>query len=120
MVSASELTARIVSKVAGLPLHTKVLLAIATALFVTELLLRRLAPRSRLYARWKVVIESIGAFWTAVILSVAYFLSVSLISALLKLLGRDPLDRRLEPEATFWRPHEANPLGPRMAARHQF
>ena len=119
-MSASELTAKIVSMLAGLPLLTKVLLAIATTLFLTELLLRRLAPRSRVYARWKVLIESIGAFWTAIILSVVYFLSVSLASAILKFLGRDPLDRRLDPEATFWRPHEANPLGPRIAARHQF
>jgi hypothetical protein len=119
-VSASELAARMVSKLAGLPLHTKVLLALATSLFLTELLLRRLAPRSRVYARWKVLLEAIGVFWTAIILSVVYFLSVSLASAFLKLLGRDPLDRRLEPEVTFWRPHEANPLGPRMAARHQF
>ena len=38
----------------------------------------------------------------------------------MRLLGKDPLDRRLKPEPTFWRRHEPNPLGPEAAARHQF
>ena len=119
-MSASEIVGRLVHRLAGLPLHTKVLLAVATAIFLTEVLLRRVAPRSRIYARWKVFFEGIGKFWTAIILSVVYFLSVALVSAMMKLFGRDPLDRRLVPEPTFWRPHEPNPLGPHAAARHQF
>jgi hypothetical protein len=38
----------------------------------------------------------------------------------MRLFGKDPLDRSLRPEPSFWRPHEPNPLGPSAAARHQF
>ena len=85
-----------------------------------ELLLRRFAPSSRAYAAWQHFFETIGGVWTAVILSIVYFLSVSLVAAGMRLLGKDPLDRSLRSEATFWRPHEPNPLGPKAAARHQF
>jgi hypothetical protein len=49
-----------------------------------------------------------------------YFVSVSFVSIFMKLRGRDLLDRGLDPEPTFWRPHEPNPLGERAAVRHQF
>jgi hypothetical protein len=104
----------------ALPLHTRVLLALATTVFVIELVLRRVAPRSRFYAGWTKAFQAIGKFWTAIILSVVYFLSVALVSAFMKLRGKDLLDRGLAPEPTFWRPHDPNPLGPRAAARHQF
>jgi hypothetical protein len=78
------------------------------------------APRSRFYAGWTKVFQTLGRFWTAVILSVVYFVSVAVVSAFMKLRGKDLLDRTLDPEPTFWRPHEPNPLGPRAAVRHQF
>ena len=105
---------------AGLPLHTRVLLGLATTVFVIELVLRRVAPESRFYAGWTRVFQTIGKFWTAVILSVVYFVSVAVVSALMKLRGKDLLDRGLQPEPTFWRQHDPNPLGPRAAVRHQF
>lgn len=79
----------------------------------------RVAPRSALYGGWKRVVETLGAFWTAVILGVVYFVSVSLVSAFMRLRGEDPLDRALD-GGSAWRPHEPNPLGPLAAARHQF
>jgi hypothetical protein len=106
--------------IAGLPTHTKVLLALATTVFVVELALRRFAPRSAVYARWTAVFHAIGAVWTAVILSLVYFLSVALVSLFAKLTRKDPLDRKLAQEPSFWRTHEPNPLGPQAAARHQF
>jgi hypothetical protein len=42
------------------------------------------------------------------------------VSAFMRLMGRDPLDRTLAPEPTWWRRHDPNPLGPQAAARHQF
>jgi hypothetical protein len=104
----------------GLPLHTRVLLTLATAVFLTELVLRRVAPRSRFYAGWTRTFQTIGKFWTAIILSIVYFLSVALVSVFMRLRGKDLLDRDLTPEPTFWRPHEPNPLGPQAAVRHQF
>ena len=84
------------------------------------LALRRFAPRSAVYARWTAFFHSVGAVWTAVILSFVYFLSVAGVSLFMKLAGKDPLDRQLDSEPSFWRPHQPNPLGPRAAARHQF
>lgn len=105
---------------ASRPPHVKVLLGLATCLMLGELCLRRLAPRSRFYAAWTRMFEGLGKFWTAVLLSVVYALSVGPVSLAFRLLGKDPLDRRLRPEPSFWRAHEPNPLGPEAAARHQF
>ena len=105
---------------AARPPVMKGLLVFATTVVLIELAFRRLAPRSAAYKRWTAFFEGIGAVWSAVLLGVIYFVSVSLTSLGLKLSGKDPLDRSLKPEPSFWRPHEPNPLGPRAAARHQF
>jgi saxitoxin biosynthesis operon SxtJ-like protein len=105
---------------AGLPLHTKVLLGLAVVFFLTELGLRRFARGSVFYRKWTAGLEAVGAFWTAIILSLVYVLSVGPVSVFMRLFGKDPLDRKLEPESSFWRAHEPNPLGMQAAARHQF
>jgi hypothetical protein len=102
------------------PAHTRVLLALAVTVLVGELLFRRFAPRSRAYARWTAFFQAVGKVWTAVILSIVYFVSVALVSVFMRLFGKDPLDRSLRKEPSFWRAHEPNPLGPRAASRHQF
>lgn len=104
---------------AGLGLRYKILAFAATVVLV-EIAFRRLAPRSKAYARWTRFFESIGRVWTAVILSLVYLLSVGPVGVMMRLFAKDPLDRGLAPEPTFWRAHEPNPLGPERAARHQF
>ena len=104
---------------AGLSFRAKLLIAASTVVLV-ELCFRWFAKRSRAYARWTKFFEAIGKVWTAVLLGLIYFLSVSAVSIVMKALGKDPLDRSLQPEASAWRPHEPNPLGPEAAARHQF
>jgi hypothetical protein len=99
--------------------HHKIL-SLACAILVIEIAFRRLAPASRAYARWTALFQAVGAVWTAVILSVVYVFSVGPIGLVMRLLGKDPLDRKLGAEATFWRRHEPNPLGPQAAVRHQF
>ena len=96
------------------------LLTLATLILLIELAFRGVAPKSRAYARWTEAFKAVGAVWTAVILSIVYLLSVGPISVGMRLLGKDPLDRTLVKEPSFWRAHEANPLGPEAAARHQF
>jgi hypothetical protein len=108
-----------VSRFAGLPLRWKIVAA-ASIVVLVELALRRLAPKSRTYARWSAFFQGIGKVWTAVLLAIVYLLSVGPIGLVMRLFGRDPLDRRLLPEPSFWRAHEPNPLGPERAARHQF
>ena len=102
------------------PTHTRVILAIATTMFLVELAFRYFAPKSKAYTYWTRFFQGLGKFWTAVILALVYFLSVALVGIGLKLLRKDPLDRKLTPEPSFWRTHEPNPLGPTAAARHQF
>jgi hypothetical protein len=105
---------------AARPPLVKGLLVFATSVTLIELVFRRVAPRSLAYKRWTAFFEGIGHVWAMVILGLIYFVSVSLTSLGVRLARKDLLDRALRPEPTFWRPHEANPLGPRAAARHQF
>lgn len=109
----------LLASLADLPLRWKVL-AFATTVVLIELAFRHLAPKSRAYARWTGFFQGIGMVWTAVILAVVYVVSVGPIGLVMRLAGKDPLDRRLAPEPSFWRAHEPNPLGPEKAARHQF
>jgi hypothetical protein len=104
---------------AALPLRWKIL-ALATAVVLVELGFRRFAPKSQAYARWTRFFQAIGSVWTAVILSIVYLLSVGPVGLVMRLLGKDPLDRALAPEPSFWRAHEPNPHGPERASRHQF
>ena len=85
-----------------------------------ELFFRRFAPKSPAYAAWARFFEGLGSAWTAVLLAIVYFASVSFVAVGMRLFGKDPLDRGLAPEPSFWRPHEQSPLGPEAAARHQF
>jgi hypothetical protein len=105
---------------AGLPLYKQILLSLGCTLVAVELTLRRFAREKPIYKRWTHGIETLGAFWTAVILSIVYFFSVSFVSIGMKLAGKDLLDKGLAPEPTFWRTHEPNPLGRLAAVRHQF
>jgi hypothetical protein len=104
---------------AGLALRYKVL-AFATTVVLVELAFRRFAPKSQAYARWTRFFQGLGSVWTAVILSIVYLFSVGPIGLAMRLLGKDPLDRAITREPSFWRAHEPNPLGPQRAARHQF
>ena len=104
---------------AGLALRFKVL-SLATVVVLVELAFRRFAPKSQAYARWTRFFQGIGSVWTAVLLSLIYTLSVGPIGLVMRLMGKDPLDRSLAAEPSFWRRHEPNPLGPERAARHQF
>jgi hypothetical protein len=111
---------RLAAWLLALPTHTRVLLALATTVFLVELALRRFAPRSTAYRKWTAFFHAVGAVWTAIILSIVYFVSVAGVSLGMRLARKDPLDRQVGDEPTFWRPHQPNPLGARAAARHQF
>jgi len=119
-LSPSDILAAFSAWFAGRPPLTRGILVFATTVMLVELAFRRLAPKSEAYKRWTAFFEGIGAVWSAVLLGVIYFFSVSLTSWILKLTGKDPLDRSLKPQPSFWKAHEANPLGPEAAARHQF
>lgn len=119
-MNVSEIGGRAVHWFAALPTYKQALLAVATTMFVVELILRRFARGTPLYRKWTAFFEGLGAFWSAIILSIVYFVSVAIVSVFMKLARKDLLDRRLDAEPSFWRTHEPNPLGPIAAARHQF
>jgi Saxitoxin biosynthesis operon protein SxtJ len=103
----------------ALPFRIRIL-AVAAAVVLAELGLRFFVSRSRAYAAWTAFFKAIGVVWTAALLSVVYLLSVGPVGLIMRLSGKDPLDRTLHAEPSFWRAHEPNPLGPEQAARHQF
>jgi hypothetical protein len=105
--------------IGALPWRGK-LLILASVVVLVELAFRRFAPRSEAYRRWTAFFQGIGSVWTGVLLAVIYVVSVGLVSLFMRLRASDPLDRGLASEPSFWRAHEANPLGPLAAARHQF
>jgi hypothetical protein len=119
-LSLASIFDRIALWFASRPTHTKVLLGLATFLVGAELLFRWIAPSSRAYATWTRLFQGIGHVWTGALLAVIYILSIGLVSLAFRLLGKDPLDRELRAEPSFWRSHEANPLGAQRAVRHQF
>jgi hypothetical protein len=98
----------------------KSVLAFAGTVFLVELAFRRFGRGSKAYVVWTRLFEGIGKVWTAVILSVVYVLSVGPVGLVMRLLGRDLLDRTMAAEPSFWRTHEPNPMGPAAAVRHQF
>jgi hypothetical protein len=95
-------------------------LTVAACVVGIELVLRHGAPRSDIYRNWTKFFEGIGKVWTAVLLGIIYFLSVSLVSLGMRLFGRDLLDRALVVEPSFWRTPDRGNLDPKTAARHLF
>lgn len=115
-----DFVAAVVSWFAHLTPFKKGLLGFATTVFLVELAFRRIAPASAAYAAWTRFFQGIGKVWTAVILSIVYVGSVGIIGIVMRVLGKDPLDRTLVAEPSFWRAHEPNSLGAVEAVRHQF
>ena len=104
----------------GLATHKRVMLALACFVLVVELVLRSVARGSAVYAAWTRFFERIGDVVSGMLLVVVYAVSVGPISLILRLKGDDPLDRKVQPGASAWHPHQPNPLGAESAARHQF
>lgn len=110
---------QVITRVWALPWQLK-LLALFVLVVGTEMLLKRFAPDSAFYRSWQRAFERIGVVWTAVILSIIYFISVAGVALFMKLLGRDLLNTGLAAQPSFWQDRETTPLSPRAAARHQF
>jgi hypothetical protein len=71
-------------------------------------LLLLVLPHVRLpaYRGWLRVALPFGRLLTGALLTVVYLLVVTPIGLLLRLVGRDPLERRIDRgAATYWRPH---------------
>jgi hypothetical protein len=108
------------AKWAAAPLHSRVLLTFAVCVFIAELIMRRWARKSRVYAGWTRAFKAVGHVWTMVLLSLIYVIAVGPIRLGMLFAGKDLLDRKLGVGTSAWRDHVPNPLGPEAAARHQF
>ena len=73
-----------------------------------------LAPLRR---QWMRMATAIGALNARIILTVAYYFIVTPVGLLMRLAGRDPLDRRLGTGDSYWhrRPPEPRPSRDRYA-----
>jgi hypothetical protein len=116
----SDFLSRFLLRLAQMSTLKKSVLAFAFTVFVVELAFRRFGRGTRAYVVWTRFFEGIGKIWTGVILSVVYLLSVGPIGLVMRLLGRDLLDRKMTIEPSLWRAHEPNPMGPAASVRHQF
>lgn len=75
-------------------------------------LLGLLAPKllRGLFYAWMAIGLVLGTVVTAIILSLVFFLTLTPIALVMRLLGKDPLNRRLEPEAqSYWIPKQYEP-----------
>ncbi len=68
---------------------------------------------------WMQVADALGWFNTRVLLGLVYFLVMTPTGIVMRLMGRDPLDRRLGDRASYWveRRRHANPEG---SMEHRF
>ena len=63
--------------------------------------------RRLLYLGWMHAIYPIGWTVSHLVLAIVYFLVLTPIGVCMRLLGRDPMQRRLDPSAgTYWIPHD--------------
>ena len=66
---------------------------------------------------WMAVAELLGAFWARVILGLAYFGIFTPAGFIMRLVGKDPLDRAMGSDKSYWkkRPPEPEPSVERYA-----
>jgi hypothetical protein len=69
----------------------------------------------RVYTGWMLAAVPIGWTITHVVLGLVYYLVVTPVGLLMRLVGYDPMHRRLDPQAaTYWQDHP----GPQAPARY--
>ena len=75
--------------------------AVAVALVIPALVL----PRSLTYVQrgWMLIGEALGWVNTRIILSVIFYALVTPLGILMRRFGRDPIERRFEPDLTTYR-----------------
>ena len=71
-----------------------------------------------LFKGWMAFAHALGWVNTRILLIVFFFLVITPVAVVLRLLGKDPISWRLEPEAeTYWKPKEQEPFDPRSYLR---
>lgn len=71
-----------------------------------------------LHRVWMPAARAVANALTWVFLSLAFFLVITPYAILLKLTGKDPLERRIDPQrASYWIPRNRTPLDPKSLSR---
>ncbi len=78
---------------------------------------RWLAPVERGWMRFAAVV---GAFNARIILGLAYYLVITPVGVVMRLFGRDPLDRRLRTGDSYWRKRPPQPPATRERYARQY
>jgi hypothetical protein len=78
---------------------------------------RWLAPVERGWMRFAVVV---GAFNARIILGLAYYVVITPVGVVMRLFGRDPLDRRLGTGDSYWRKRPPQPPATRERYARQY
>ena len=66
--------------------------------------------RRALYLSWMYMAFPIGWVVSHAILAVVYYVLFTLTALIMRLVGRDPMQRRLEPDrASYWAEHRPDP-----------
>ncbi len=70
-----------------------------------------LAPRllSPVHKLWMKIADALAWFNTRVLLGVVYYLVMTPTGIVMRLMGRDPLDRRLKDRPTYWIDRKQHP-----------
>lgn len=63
---------------------------------------------SLLWRGWKKFAHVLGIVNTKILLTIAYFIVMGIVSIITKIFGRDLIDRRMKPQPTFY--HTREPL----------
>jgi len=61
---------------------------------------------SKVLDYWKALGHLIGIVMTPIQMFLVYVVAFGLFGVLMRLAGKDPLDRKLRPEPSFWRKKE--------------
>lgn len=71
-----------------------------------------------LHIGWMKFAFALGAFWTRVFLSIFFFLVITPIGLLMRALGKDFLDERIDKSAkSYWKKRDLSKFDPKHAAR---
>ncbi len=88
-----------------------ILLAIGVLLVILGLIF----PRALIYPNklWMLLAAGLGFISTRIILGIVFFLMVTPIGLVKRMFGWDPLSRRGESRASYWRPYSERQRNPR-------
>ncbi|MBT3879398.1 MAG: hypothetical protein HOF76_10155 [Candidatus Scalindua sp.] len=69
---------------------------------------------------WLKIAHAVGWFNTQILLSIVFILIFIPIGLIMRLLGKDPMKRKMQSEGTYWEPYEIAGLKDKKRYERQF